>query len=130
MAIKTRNKVNIAFSMSSMTDIVFLLLIFFIVLSTMVMPYGTTVDLPNGENRTTGKADLAVTIKSDLQYEFNGQPISRSALEGLLIEKAKAQTAPQVVLYVDEAVPTGETISFLALVKKHKLGIVIATEGN
>lgn len=128
MAIKSRNKVSIAFSMSSMTDIVFLLLIFFIVLSTMVMPYGENVDLPNSDTRIVDKANIAVSIQANLQYTLDGSPISRAALESALVAKAKLGTSPHVVLYVDESVPTGETINFLSIVKKHGLGIVIATE--
>jgi len=70
--------------MSSMTDIVFLLLIFFIILSTLVSPFGVKVDLPTGKSRTTEHPKIDVSITSDLQYSLNGSYLTKAELrEGL-----------------------------------------------
>ena len=80
MAIQSRNKVEVSFSMSSMTDIVFLLLIFFIILSTLVSPYGAKVDLPTGKARTSEHPKISVAIKPDLTYNLDGQDVGKEEI--------------------------------------------------
>ncbi|MDP4762858.1 MAG: biopolymer transporter ExbD [Salibacteraceae bacterium] len=125
MSIRSRNKVEVSFSMSSMTDIVFLLLIFFIILSTLVSPFGVKVDLPTGKSRTTEHPKIDVSITSDLQYSLNGSYLTKSELrEGLRRYKGGTE---KVVLHVDKTIPTGETIEILSMAKEFGLEIVIAT---
>lgn len=128
MNIRTRNKVSVSFSMSSMTDLVFLLLIFFIILSTMVSPYGAKVDLPTGKARTKEQPKISVTIRPDLSYNVDGTDVSKSQVEGLLVQKKNESEKPGIVLRVDKTVPTGETVEFLSLAKEHGFSIVIATK--
>ena len=71
MALKRRNKVNAAFSMSSMTDIVFLLLIFFMVTSTLIAPNALKLLLPQSNNQTSAKPITTISIKKDLTYYIN-----------------------------------------------------------
>ena len=71
MALKRRNKVNAAFSMSSMTDIVFLLLIFFMVTSTLIAPNALKLLLPESNNQTAAKPITAISITKDLKYYIN-----------------------------------------------------------
>ncbi|MDP4685923.1 MAG: biopolymer transporter ExbD [Salibacteraceae bacterium] len=125
MSIRSRNKVEVSFSMSSMTDIVFLLLIFFIILSTLVSPFGVKVDLPTGKSRTTEHPKIDVSITSDLQYSLNGSYLTKSELrEGLRGYRGGTE---KVVLHVDKTIPTGETIEILSMAKEFGLEIVIAT---
>lgn len=128
MGIRSRNKVSISFSMSSMTDIVFLLLIFFIILSTLVSPYGAKVDLPTGKVRTGEHPKISVAIFPDLHYNIDGQDIDKNALEGILVARKDEVEKPVIELRVDKTVPTGETVSFLSLAKEHGFSIVIATK--
>lgn len=128
MAIKTRNKVSVNFNMSSMTDLVFLLLLFFIILSTMVSPYGAKVDLPTGKLKTKEHPEMAVSIRSDLSYNVDGMDIDKSLLEGILVQRKSEMEKPTILLKVDQQVPTGETVSFLSLAKEHGFSIVIATK--
>lgn len=125
MAIRSRNKVEVSFSMSSMTDIVFLLLIFFIILSTLVSPYGVKVDLPKGQITTKEHPKIDVSITRDLEYSINGTYLSKSELrEGLRNYKGGTE---KVILHVDKSIPTGETIEILSMAKEFGLEIVIAT---
>lgn len=128
MAIRSRNKVSVSFSMSSMTDIVFLLLIFFIILSTLVSPFGAKVDLPTGKARTTEHPKISVAIKPDLTYNLDGQDVSKSELRSLLTKRKSEVEKPIIELRVDKTVPTGETVSFLSLAKEYGFSIVIATK--
>lgn len=128
MAIQSRNKVEVSFSMSSMTDIVFLLLIFFIILSTLVSPYGAKVDLPTGKARTTEHPKISVAIKPDLTYNLDGQDVAKAELRALLKQRKAEVDKPVIELRVDQTVPTGETVSFMSLAKENGFSIVIATK--
>ena len=128
MAIQSRNKVEVSFSMSSMTDIVFLLLIFFIILSTLVSPYGAKVDLPTGKARTTEHPKISVAIKPDLTYNLDGQDVAKAELRALLKQRKTEVDKPVIELRVDQTVPTGETVSFMSLAKENGFSIVIATK--
>jgi biopolymer transport protein ExbD len=128
MAIQSRNKVEVSFNMSSMTDIVFLLLIFFIILSTLVSPYGAKVDLPTGKARTTEHPKISVAIKSDLTYNLDGQDVGKEELRSLLKQRKTEVEKPVIELRVDQTVPTGETVSFLSIAKENEFSIVIATK--
>jgi biopolymer transport protein ExbD len=130
MAIGTRNKVSVAFSMASLTDIVFLLLIFFIILSTFVNPYGEHVDLPNSDNRTTESPTVSVTIKKDLSYFVGDKQVSPEMVESVLLSQFPENSKKQAILFVDESVPTGFTINMFAVARKNGIDMVVATEPN
>lgn len=68
MALKRRTKVNESFSMASMTDVIFLLLIFFMVTSTVVIPNAIKVTLPQAQKQTAAKPLTRVTIDANLNY--------------------------------------------------------------
>jgi biopolymer transport protein ExbD len=128
MSIRSRNKVSVSFSMSSMTDIVFLLLIFFIILSTLVSPFGAKVDLPTGKARTKEHPKISVTIRPDLSYNIDGQDVSKEMVEGMLVKRKDEVDKPSIVLRVDKEVPTGETVGFLSIAKEYGFSVVIATK--
>lgn len=128
MAIKSRNKVSVSFSMSSMTDIVFLLLIFFIILSTLVSPFGAKVDLPTGKARTKEHPKISVSIRTDLSYNIDGQDVSKNQVEAILVQRKAEVDKPSIVLRVDKQVPTGETVGFLSIAKEYGFSVVIATK--
>lgn len=130
MAIGSRNKVSVEFSMASLTDIVFLLLIFFIIVSTLVNPYGERVDLPNSDNRTSDKPTVSVTIKKDLSYFVNDKSVTPESVEAELVGAFLNQEKKQAVLYVDESVPTGFTINMFAIARKNNIEMVVATEAK
>lgn len=127
MSLRSRNKVSVAFNMSSMTDIVFLLLIFFIILSTLVSPYSKAVNLPDGENRTPDHPQIAVTINKDLTYLVGDDPITPAELEQLLQERKPELLKAQVLLRIDQDVPTGDMVKFLTLVRRNEYEVVVAT---
>jgi biopolymer transport protein ExbD len=128
MELRSRNKVDPAFSMSSMTDLVFLLLIFFIILSTMVSPYALPVDLPNSSNKTKDKQTVALRIDQDLNYSVGNRIIRPEQLEAELSEALSVHTEKSIVLHVDKAVPTGNTVEVLDIAKRNRWKIVLATK--
>lgn len=128
MNLQPRNKINSEFSMASMTDIVFLMLIFFIILSTLINPYGENVDLPNSDNRTTEQPSVSVTIKSDLSYYVNDKKVTPDQVEVSLLNQFKQGMKRMAILYVDESVPTGFTINMFAMARRNAVDMVVATE--
>lgn len=128
MNLRSRNKVNASFSMSSMTDLVFLLLIFFIILSTLVSPYSLPVDLPVSSNRSEAKQNVSLRIDSDLNYSVNNKIINADNLETELSVNLASVDRPSIVLHVDQRVPTGETVKVLDIAKRNSWRIVLATK--
>jgi len=130
MAIKTRNKVSISFSMSSMTDIVFLLLIFFLIASTMISPHGIKVLLPKSAERNPSKQNISVTITNDLKYYLNTTEVSPNVLETLLKERLKGEEKPGIVLRTDEEVEVKYVVEVMNIAQRNKYQVVLATRGK
>lgn len=128
MNLRSRNKVDASFSMSSMTDLVFLLLIFFIIVSTMVSPYALPVDLPVSNNKSKEKQNVSLRIDKDLIYSVNNKIIDAVTLESALANSMTNNAEPSIVFHVDQMVPTGETVKVLDIAKRNKWKIVLATK--
>lgn len=132
MKTRARKKVDATFNMSSMTDIVFLLLIFFIVLSTFVTPPGVPVDLPKVNNKDiiSDPPRVAVTINADQNYFLDNTPMSLEALLSELKSRIKPDTKQAAVkLVADGSIPLEKGVELFAEIKK--LGykkVVIATQ--
>lgn len=114
--------------MSSMTDIVFLLLIFFIILSTMVSPYSLPVDLPNSSNKSKEKQNIAVRIDAELNFSVNNRIIQKEELEQVVSNTPFSGESRQIILHVDKQVPTGTLVEVLDIAKKNEWKIVLATK--
>ena len=132
MALKRRTKVNEAFSMASMTDVIFLLLIFFMVTSTVVIPNAIKVTLPQAQKQTAAKPLTRVTIDANLNYyvAFGKQKRYRSHLmRSLLSCKIVTLKEPEmfVALYADETVPYKEIVKILNIANENKFKMVLAT---
>lgn len=127
MNLKPRNSVELSFSMASMTDLVFLLLLFFVILSTTVSPYALPVDLPVSSNKTKEKQNVTLRIGEDLIYSVNNHIISPESLETELVSALANIADPSIILHVDQSVPTGITVKVLDIAKRHKWKIVLAT---
>jgi biopolymer transport protein ExbD len=129
MAIKTNNKINAGFSLSSMTDLVFLLLIFFVIVSTMVSPFALPVDLPKGRTTTSKEPPkVALRLESEDKVTLNGQAIPVESIEAYLQEEmAKHGDNDAIILNVAQDVPTGQMVTVLDIAKRYKWRIVLAS---
>lgn len=128
MAIKSRNKVSIEFSMSSMSDMVFLILIFFMISSTQISPNGLKVALPKSSNQVSGKKHATVSINKDLQYAINSDIVTSETLESQLKNVLAKQSEPTIILRVDKDVPTGETVKVMDIASRNRWKFVLATK--
>ena len=105
MDLRSKHQVNATFSLSGMTDVVFLLLIFFMLTSTVVTPTGVPVNLPSSKTSNIVLQKVSVTITPDLRYFVNSQEVSEGSLEGVL-RNALSEGDGVVVLHIDKTVPT------------------------
>ena len=126
MNLNTQNKINVSGGMNTMTDLVFLLLIFFIIISTLVSN-GVNVDLPDAKATTAVHSNLTLSIQADGTYHLNGEsdPMSREVLESKLIIEMAKQDEKIVYLQVDKSVPTGQTVEIIGLAKANSWKVML-----
>lgn len=126
MNLKTQNKINVTGGMNTMTDLVFLLLIFFIIISTLVSN-GVNVDLPASKGTTSINSNLTLSIQADGTYHLNGdsRPMSRADLEPKLRAEMAKQDEKIVYLQVDKSVPTGQTVEIIGLAKANSWKVML-----
>lgn len=133
MAIKRTTKPDSGFSMSSMTDIVFLLLIFFLITSTLVNPNALKLLLPKSTGQVSAKATVSVSIKhwSDdrFTYHINGeeQNIPFNEVEGQLVGLLQSEDDPTFSIYADETVPIREVVQVMNIAKRNHYKVIMAT---
>ena len=130
--LKRNAKISPAFSMASMTDVIFLLLIFFMITSTMVSPNAIKVLLPQGKQQTSAKPLTRVIIDKDLNYyaafgNDREQPLSVDELAPFLHSCAEREPEMYVALYADETVPYREIVKVLNIANENHFKMVLAT---
>jgi biopolymer transport protein ExbD len=128
MNLKNRSKVSAEFNMSSMTDMVFLLLIFFMLTSTLVTTSALDVILPKSKAQTVKKSTVTVTINPDLQVSVNSDIVDKSVLETAILEAAASDPEAVIILRADESVPTGETVRIMDIAYRNRIKMVLATD--
>ncbi|CAM4272013.1 ExbD/TolR family protein [Gillisia limnaea] len=128
MNLRSRNKVSADFSMSSMTDIVFLLLIFFMLTSPAITPEALDLILPKASGKTTNVQSLSVSITKDLQIYINDERVSSSALEGLLKQKLAGEDDPTIILRAEEGVPIEKAVNVMDIANRNRYKIVLAVK--
>ena len=132
MALKRRQKISPVFNMSSMTDLIFLLLIFFMITSTMVSPNAIKVLLPQGSEQTSAKPMTRVIIDRNLNYygAFGNEdemPLDVDELTVFLQECARKEPDMYVALYADESIPYREIVRVLNIANENHFKMVLAT---
>lgn len=127
MNLQTRNKVDVAFSMASMTDLIFLLLIFFMLTASFVTPSGLPVNLPSSKESTIEVQKVSVTVTKDLQYFVNDKKVTKNTLESEL-KRMLSNPNGVVVLHIDQSVPTGDMVHVAGIATSLKARVTIATK--
>ena len=134
MALKRNTKVDAQFSVSSMTDIVFLLLIFFLVTSTLINPNALKLLLPKSTGQVSAKATVSVSIKDwgndTYTYHVNGDktPASYEQVEDELIGLLSSEEDPTFSIYSDQSVPVGEVVQMMNIAKRNHYKVILATQ--
>ena len=134
MAIKQRNKINASFSMSSMTDIVFLLLIFFLVTSTLINPNALKLLLPKSTNQISAKPQVSVSIKhyqetNTFSYLINGmkQETPFEQVEVSIQALLQNTDEPTFTILADQSVPIEKVVELMNIAKRNQYKVILAT---
>lgn len=132
MALKRKTKINAAFSMASMTDVIFLLLIFFMVTSTVVVPNAIKLTLPQAQKQTAAKPLTRVTIDAAGKYyvaagKQRERMVTFDEITPFLQEQYAQEPDMFVALYADETVPYKKIVKVLDIANENKFKVVLAT---
>ena len=128
MNFRGRNKVTPEFNMSSMTDIVFLLLIFFMIASTLVTTNAIDILLPKASGKTENKKSIAVSIKKDLTYYIDQKRVGESVLENELLAALSSQEKPTIVLRAEKSVPVENVVKVMDIANRNKIMVILAVK--
>ncbi len=128
MELKRKNRVNAEFSMASMTDIIFLLLIFFMITSSAISQSAIDVKLPKAETANPSVQDPAtVTIQEDGKYFVNDKEIPKLDLENYLVTTLKDETNPAFTIRADENTKHKDVVFVMGIAETHHYNLAIAT---
>lgn len=128
MNIRGRNKVTPEFNMASMTDIVFLLLIFFMLASTLVTTNAIDILLPKASGKTENKKSVAVSITKDLRYYVDQKLVGESVLENELLSVLSKQDAPTIVLRAEKSVPVDNVVKVMDIANRNRFKVILAVK--
>jgi biopolymer transport protein ExbD len=132
MALKRKTKVSETFSMASMTDIIFLLLIFFMITSTVVVPNAIKVTLPQAQQQTAVGSYSVVTIDENLNYYVQygrerARPVSLDEILPYLLEQQARNPEMYVALHAHETIPYREVVKIMDITYQNNIKMVLAT---
>ena len=130
MVLRSRNKVSANFNMSSMTDIVFLLLIFFMLTSTLVSPNALKLLLPSSKAKTLEKQTISISITKDIDFYINENKVTAASIEQELKLLIKNEKEPAIILHTDKTVAIEHVVKVMDIAYRNKYKIVLATTPN
>jgi biopolymer transport protein ExbD len=126
MNIRGRNKVSPEFNMSSMTDIVFLLLIFFMLTSTMVTTNALDLVLPKAKGKTDSNKNISVSINKDLQFFIDKDQVEEADLEAKILALFVNKEDKALILRAEEGVPIEKAVNVLDIANRNQIKVVLA----
>ena len=126
MNLRGRNKVSAEFSMSSMTDIVFLLLVFFLLTSPAITPNALDLILPKASGKTSNVQKASVSITKDRAFYVDNERVSEFSIEKELNRILAGQDEPTVILRAEEGVPIEDAVFVMDIANRNKYKVVLA----
>lgn len=130
MNLRGRNKISADFSMSSMTDIVFLLLVFFLLTSPAITPDALDLILPKAKGKSTNVQKASVSITKDGAYYVNKERVSEYSIEKELKEALNGQEEPTLILRAEEGVPIEDAVFVMDIANRNHYKVVLAVRPN
>jgi biopolymer transport protein ExbD len=129
MNLRKKDKFRPEVSSSSMNDIMFFLMLFFLITSTLISPSIIKLTLPNSKfHQTIRKTEISISITKDLKYYINNELIPFSALENELNKRVKDVNTVTVVIRCDSKIPVQELVNVLQIGNKLKIKMILATK--
>lgn len=126
MNLRGRNKINPEFSMSSMTDIVFLLLVFFLLTSPAITPDALDLILPKAKGKSTNQQNASVSITKDGAYYVNKERVSEFNIAKELKAVLAGQENPTIIIRAEEGVPIEDAVFVMDIANKNNYKVVLA----
>ena len=131
MNLRGRNKISPEFNMSSMTDVVFLLLIFFMIASTLAKQLDTIeVKLPQAKGKTENRRSIAVTINENNRFYIDGKQVAKGAVKGQLLATLKVQEERVIVLRAQKDVAIDEVVYVMNIANQNAIKVVLAVDAQ
>ena len=128
MNLRGRNKVSPEFSMSSMTDIVFLLLLFFLLTSPSITPQALDLLLPSSSGKTKTQGKVSVSISKEGDFYVNATKVTPEEMEGAILAVLAGKDKPSIILRADKTSEVGKSVMVMDIANKNKIQIVLATQ--
>ena len=128
MAIKSRMKLNKESGSSAQTDLMFLLLMFMLMATTLINPNALKLTLPKSSNQLKERPYTTVSITKDLQYYIDGERIIFSQLEAAIAAKMTESEDKTISLHADEGVPIGEVVKVMNIANNNQYRLILATQ--
>ena len=129
MDFKTSNKITPNFNMSSMTDVVFLLLIFFMIASTLAKNLNTIdVKLPQAKGKSENRDNVSVSIDDKNRYYLDGEFVGKKDVRDKLIKKISKSNKRVIILRSDNKVPISEIVYVMDIANKNSVKVVLAVK--
>jgi len=126
MNFRSRNKVSPEFNMSSMTDIVFLLLIFFMLTSTLVTTNAIDLVLPKAKGKTDSNKNISISINKNLDYYLDQDKIFENEIESRILATLGEDREKTLILRAEEGVPIEKAVFVLDIANRNKIKVVLA----
>ena len=130
MNLRGRNKVTPEFNMSSMTDIVFLLLIFFMIASTLVSAEAIDLLLPKSTSKTTQTKSVSVSVDKNTKYYIDMKQVSKDALESELMAKLGGADSPTITIRSDQDVEMKHVVYIMDIANRNKIKSTLAVKSQ
>lgn len=130
MNLRGRNKVTPEFNMSSMTDIVFLLLIFFMIASTLVSAEAIDLLLPKSSSKTTQTKNVSVSVDKDVNYYVDMKKVSKDNLEAEVLAKVGNTDSPTITIRSDQDVEMKNVVFIMDIANRNKIKSTLAVKSQ
>ena len=129
MDFKTSNKITPNFNISSMTDVVFLLLIFFMIASTLAKNLNTIdVKLPQAKGKSENRDNVSVSIDDKNRFYLDGELVNKKDLKDKLLKKLSTSNKRIIILRSDSKVPINEIVHVMDIANKNSVKVVLAVK--
>jgi biopolymer transport protein ExbD len=127
MALRIRNKIDVSYSVSGMTDIIFLLLLFFMLTSTLIAPNALKLLLPQSNSQTSNRPITTVSITRDISFYVEKTQVDIAQLEPVLQQKVGRTEEPVVAIHADKSVPIEFIVEVMNIARRNNYKVILAT---
>lgn len=127
MALKSKNKVEVGYSVAGMTDIIFLLLLFFVLTSTLVAPNAIKLMLPQSNSQTPARPLTTVSISRDFKFYVEKDQVDLTQIEAVLQQKIGKTPDPVIAIHADKSVPVEYIVDIMNIARRNNYKVILAT---